>query len=121
MIKRIEDKEPNLELHNVYTSKKLRSICFLVLDLLAKQENLPIKICQNCGRYFIPTFRQNEIYCDLENVDGSSTCREKGSYEILIKILLKENKIENDFLEICDLFENISSENLVIINNSVID
>ena len=30
-------------------------------------------------------------------------------------------EVENDFLEICDLFENISSENLVIINNSVID
>lgn len=44
-----------------------------------------------------------------------------GAYEILIKILLKENKIENDFLEICDLFENISSEDLVIINNNVID
>jgi len=44
-----------------------------------------------------------------------------GAYEILIKILLKENKIENDFLEICDLFENISREDLVIINNNVID
>ena len=87
LIKRIDDKDPNLELHNVYTSKKLRSICFIVLDLLVKQENLPIKICQNCGRYFIPTFRQNEIYCDLENVDGSSTCREKGANETYKKTL----------------------------------
>lgn len=47
------------------------------MDQLVRQENLPIKTCQICGRYFIPTFRQNEIYCDLPNVDGSATCREK--------------------------------------------
>ncbi len=54
-------------------------ICFIILDQLVKQENLPIKTCQICGRYFIPTFRQNEIYCDLPNVNGSATCREKGA------------------------------------------
>ena len=79
LMKGIEDKEPNLELHNVYTSTKLRSICFIILDQLVRQENLPIKTCQICGRYFVPTFRQNEIYCDLPNVDGSATCREKGA------------------------------------------
>ena len=79
LMKGIEDKNPNLELHNVYTSTKLRSICFTILDQLVRQENLPIKTCQICGRYFIPTFRQNEIYCDLPNVDGSATCREKGA------------------------------------------
>lgn len=87
LIERIDDKDPSLELHNVYTSTKLRSICFAVLEMLVKQENLPIKICQICGRYFIPTFRQNEIYCDLENVDGSSTCREKGASETYKKNL----------------------------------
>ena len=79
LMKGIEDKDPNLELYNVYTSTKLRSICFTILDQLVRQENLPIKTCQICGRYFIPTFRQNEIYCDLLNVDGSATCREKGA------------------------------------------
>ena len=79
LMKGIEDKDPNLELYNVYTSTKLRSICFTILDQLVRQENLPIKTCQICGRYFIPTFRQNEIYCDLPNVDGSATCREKGA------------------------------------------
>ena len=87
LIKGIEDKEPNLELHNVYTSTKLRSICFTILDQLVRQENLPIKTCQICGRYFIPTFRQNEIYCDLKNVDGSSTCRDKGASETYKKSL----------------------------------
>ena len=87
LIKGIEDKNPNLELHNVYTSTKLRSICFTILDQLVRQENLPIKTCQICGRYFIPTFRQNEIYCDLKNVDDSPTCRDKGASETYKKSL----------------------------------
>ena len=32
LMKDIEDKDPNLELHNVYTSINLRSICFTILD-----------------------------------------------------------------------------------------
>ena len=87
LIKGIEEKNPNLELHNVYTSTKLRSICFTILDQLVRQENLPIKTCQICGRYFIPTFRQNEIYCDLKNVDGTPTCRDKGASETYKKSL----------------------------------
>ena len=38
LMKGIEDKNPNLELHNVYTSTKLRSICFTILDQLVRQE-----------------------------------------------------------------------------------
>ena len=87
LIEGIEEKDPNLELHNVYTSTKLRSICFTILDQLVRQENLSIKTCQICGRYFIPTFRQNEIYCDLKNVDGSATCRDKGASETYKKVL----------------------------------
>ena len=87
LIKGIEEKNPNLELHNVYTSTKLRSICFTILYQLVRQDNLPIKTCQICGRYFIPTFRQNEIYCDLKNVDGTPTCRDKGASETYKKSL----------------------------------
>lgn len=25
---------------------------------------------QHCGRYFIPSIRQDELYCDLPNEDG---------------------------------------------------
>ena len=87
LIKGIEDKDPKLELHNVYTSTKLTSMCFTILDKIVRQENLQIKTCLNCGRYFIPTFRQNEIYCDLPNVDNSPTCREKGANETYKKSL----------------------------------
>ena len=37
----------------------------------------PIKICKNCGRYFIPVNRNAEIYCDLSTAKGNTKkCRE---------------------------------------------
>lgn len=81
LIERINNKDSKLELHNVYTSTKLTSICFAVLDQIVRHDNLQIKTCLNCGRYFIPSYRQSEIYCDLLNIDNSPTCKEKGAGE----------------------------------------
>ena len=93
LIEEINNKNQKLELHNVYTSNKLTSICFAVLDQIVRHENLQIKTCLNCGRYFIPSYRQNEIYCDLANVDQSSTCKEKGAGE-QYKKNLENNKAQ---------------------------
>ena len=93
LIDRIKNKDQELELHNVYTSKNLTSICFAVLDQIVRHENLQIKTCLNCGRYFIPNYRQNEIYCDLANVDQSPTCKEKGANE-QYKKNLENNKAQ---------------------------
>ena len=93
LIKEIDNKNQELELHNVYTSNNLTSICFMVLDQIVRHENLQIKTCLNCGRYFIPTYRQNEIYCDLANVDKSPTCKEKGAGEQYRKNL-ENNKVQ---------------------------
>jgi len=84
---RVENNDTSLELNNVYTTPYLSNMCFVILEKLVKLENLPIKTCQNCGKYFIPTYRQNEIYCDFPNLDGSSTCREKGASETYKKNL----------------------------------
>lgn len=93
LIEGIKNKNQKLELHNVYISKNLTSICFAVLDQIVRHENLQIKTCLNCGRYFIPNYRQNEIYCDLANVDQSPTCKEKGAGEQYRKNL-ENNKIQ---------------------------
>ena len=93
LIEGIKNKNQKLELHNVYTSKNLTSICFAVLDQIVRHENLQIKTCLNCGRYFIPNYRQNEIYCDLVNIDNLPTCKEKGAGEQYRKNL-ENNKIQ---------------------------
>lgn len=87
LVKKVENNDTSLNLTNVYTSPNLSSICFVVLQQLVTTENLIIKTCQNCGRYFIPTYRQNEIYCDLRNIDETPTCRDKGASETYKKNL----------------------------------
>lgn len=47
--------------------------------------SIDIKKCANCGKYFIPKTRSDEIYCDYEDDFGKS-CRQKGY----------ENKVNND-------------------------
>lgn len=46
------------------------------------KSDIKIKICENCGKYFIPTSRSDEIYCDnIFNKATGKTCKEIG-YEI---------------------------------------
>lgn len=78
IIEKIENGELLIKKHNVYTSERLTNILYVVLEQIAEAENLPIKKCQICGKYFIPTSRQDEIYCDFPDYDGKS-CREKGA------------------------------------------
>lgn len=92
LIEKIKSKDQELELHNIYTSNKLTSMCFTVLNKVI-ENNLQIKTCVNCGRYFIPSTRQNEIYCELPNIDHSPTCREKGANE-QYKKSLENNKTQ---------------------------
>ncbi len=49
------------------------------------KNNIDIKKCENCGDYFIPKTRSDEIYCDSMDKDGKP-CRQKGY----------ENKVNND-------------------------
>ncbi len=79
LMQEIQENNNNFTPKELYNADTFGPIAYAVLNELSKYEHLPIKKCQNCGRYFVPTFRQTEIYCDLENINGSSTCREKGA------------------------------------------
>lgn len=87
LIKKLDEKNTYVKMTNIYTSSNLPGILFVILEQIARTDNLVIKKCQNCGKYFIPIYRQNEIYCDFENIDGSPTCREKGASETYRKNL----------------------------------
>ena len=58
--------------------------------VLVKTSNNPIKKCQNCGMYFIPNSRLDEIYCDYPKANGK-TCREQGAVQAYNE-RLKQNK-----------------------------
>lgn len=63
---------------NTHKSNDISSICYAILEELSKTDNYPIKKCQNCGVYFIPSFRLDEIYCDYPKENGK-TCRDQGA------------------------------------------
>jgi len=63
---------------NTHKSNDISSICYAILEELSKTDNYPIKKCQNCGMYFIPNSRLDEIYCDYPKANGK-TCREQGA------------------------------------------
>ena len=49
---------------------------FCVLHFI--ENNIPIKICKNCGKYFIPENRNSSIYCNRIYKD-KKTCKEIGA------------------------------------------
>ena len=75
---------------DTHQSNDLSAICYAVLEELVKTTNNPIKKCQNCGMYFIPSSRLDEIYCDYPKPDGK-TCRDKGAFQAYNE-RLKQNK-----------------------------
>lgn len=55
-----------------------RVLSLLTLDLVNVISNkIQIKQCANCGRFFIPSKRSDEIYCDRVNENGK-TCKDIG-------------------------------------------
>lgn len=75
---------------DTHKSNDLSAICYAVLEEIVKTTNNPIKKCQNCGMYFIPSSRLDEIYCDYPKPNGK-TCRDKGAFQAYNE-RLKQNK-----------------------------
>ena len=75
---------------DTHQSDDLSAICYAVLEELVKTTNNPIKKCQNCGMYFIPNSRLDEIYCDYPKANDK-TCREQGAVQAYNE-RLKQNK-----------------------------
>lgn len=75
---------------NTHKSSDISSICYAILEELSKTDNYPIKKCQNCGMYFIPSFRLDEIYCDYPKKNGK-TCRDQGAILSYNKRLQEKN------------------------------
>lgn len=70
-----------LVIYDVFTIKSSHSALMFDLACVAKG-NVKIKTCKNCGKYFIPSSRSDEIYCDNIFKNGK-TCKQLG-YEIKV-------------------------------------
>ena len=84
-----------LSMSDTHKSNDLSSICYAILEELSKTPNYPIKKCQNCGMYFIPTSKVDEIYCDYPK-ENSKPCRDLGAFQSYTE-RLKQNKAMGEY------------------------
>ena len=82
-------------MNDTHKSNDLSSICYAILEELSKTSNYPIKKCQNCGMYFIPTSKVDEIYCDYPK-EHSKPCRDLGAFQSYTE-RLKNNKAMGEY------------------------
>ena len=84
-----------LWMSDTHKSNDLSSICYAILEELSKTPNYPIKKCQNCGMYFIPTSKVDEIYCDYPK-EKLKSCRDLGAFQSYTE-RLKQNKAMGEY------------------------
>lgn len=90
LLKKLKEESKLISMVNTHKSNDISSVCYAILEELSKTDNYPIKRCQNCGMYFIPSFRLDEIYCDYPKENGK-TCREQGAILSYNKRLQEKN------------------------------
>ena len=83
---RIIDIGDSLIFHTSYLS----NILYISLFETATNKNIRIKVCKNCGKYFIP-FKNTEKYCDIVYCENEVTCKNVGANNSYYK---KRNTIE---------------------------
>ena len=82
---------PKVNITAPYYIKCSDLIQSLIIELseLALCENIEVKKCKNCGKFFVPENRSDEIYCS--NIfENGKTCKEVGHFRVLQK-QMKEN------------------------------
>ena len=95
VLEALHTKNMLLSMTDTHKSTDLSSICYAILEELSKTPNYPIKKCQNCGMYFIPTSKVDEIYCDYPK-ENSKPCRDLGAFQSYTE-RLKQNKAMGEY------------------------
>ena len=90
LLNTLKDENKVLAMSDTHKSNDLSSICYAILEELSKTPNYPVKKCQNCGMYFIPKAKTDEIYCEYPKED-SKPCRDLGAFQSYTQ-RLKDNQ-----------------------------
>ena len=88
-----------------FASDDLTQILILELRELVYMDNVTIKKCQNCGKYFVPEKRADELYCNNEYEDTGRTCKDIGFFKY------KQKVVKND--EVARLYRNTYQQKLL--------
>ena len=95
VLEELHSKDMLFSMSDTHKSNDLSSICSAILEGLSKTPNYPIKKCQNCGMYFIPNAKTDEVYCEYPK-ENSKTCRELGAFQSYTE-RLKQNKAMGEY------------------------
>ena len=74
----------------IFHTSYLSNILYISLFEIASNTSIRIKVCKNCGKYFIP-LRNTEKYCDIVYCENEVTCKMIGANNSYSK---KRNTIE---------------------------
>lgn len=77
--KKMKNNKICMKTSHILHSTFLSNIVFFSLYEIATNEHTVIKNCENCGKYFIPTTKQTEIYCDITYYEIERSCRDVGA------------------------------------------
>lgn len=58
----------------VFHTSFLSNILYVSLSEIASNKDINIKVCKNCGKYFIPV-KNTEKYCDITYYQNETTCK----------------------------------------------
>lgn len=82
-------KNKNFQIKNyMYSFSSLLSAYYFCV-LYFVENNIPIKICKNCSKYFIPENRVSSVYCN-RIFENNKTCKEVGANKAYKEKLKKD-------------------------------
>lgn len=85
-------KTENLLPYN-YLCKNIIPTFIIELLELTTIENIEIKKCKNCGKFFVPENRSDELYCS--NIfENGKTCKEIGPFKVKQKLMEENNDLK---------------------------
>ena len=76
-----------------YLCKNIIPTFIIELLELTTIENIEIKKCKNCGKFFVPENRSDELYCS--NIfENGKTCKEVGTFKVKQKLMEENNDLK---------------------------
>lgn len=73
-----------------YQSNDIFSLLIISFNQILQNKKIVVKKCNNCGKFFIPVAKTNEIFCDNVFGNTNKTCKQVGS------AIAYNNKLKKD-------------------------
>lgn len=80
------NKDRILPIPYTFESNDICQLLIIELQEIVCMDKFEIKKCKNCGKYFVPEKRTDELYCNNIYEDGR-TCKEIGSFKVKQKMI----------------------------------